>query len=82
MRQGISVGSRLFQNDIRPTALSLIFVFAQIGGSFFPIVTGLVSSSKGVSVLQPILVALLTATGISWLLVPRPKVANLELHQE
>lgn len=80
--QGISVGSRLFPADIRATALSLVFVFAQIGGSLFPIITGLVSSHKGVWVLQPMLVGLISATAISWLLVPQPKSSNLELHQE
>ncbi|OBW68844.1 MAG: Uncharacterized protein AUREO_010960 [Aureobasidium pullulans] len=79
---GISVGSRLFPADIRATALSLVFVFAQIGGSLFPIITGLVSSHKGVWVLQPMLVGLISATAISWLLVPQPKSSNLELHQE
>jgi hypothetical protein len=80
--QGISVGSRLFPADIRATALSLVFVFAQIGGSSFPVITGLVSSHKGVWVLQPMLVGLISATAISWLLVPQPKSSNLELHQE
>jgi fucose permease len=63
--------------------LALVFVFAQMGGSLFPIITGLVSSNSGVKVLQPILVGLLCATAISWLLVPRPKdLALPELHQE
>ncbi|KAI4717426.1 MFS general substrate transporter [Aureobasidium sp. EXF-10727] len=79
---GISVGSRLFPAEIRSTALSLVFVFAQIGGSLFPVITGLVSSSKGVWVLQPMLVGLISATAISWLLVPQPKSSNVELHQE
>jgi hypothetical protein len=60
----------------------MVFVFAQIGGSLFPVITGLVSSSKGVWVLQPMLVGLISATAISWLLVPQPKSANAELHQE
>lgn len=54
-----------------------------MGGSVFPIITGIISSGAGVKVLQPILVGLLAATGISWLLVPRPKISNTgELHQE
>lgn len=53
-----------------------------MGGSLFPIVTGVVASSAGVSVLQPILVALLVATLVTWLLVPMPKEENAELHQE
>ena len=55
-----------------------------MGGSLFPIITGIVSSNAGVKVLQPILVGLLAATTISWLLVPQPKsvATNTGLHQE
>jgi hypothetical protein len=81
--KGISLGSKLFSPEIRSTALPLVFVFAQMGGSLFPIITGVVSANAGVAVLQPILVALLTATAISWLLVPSPKATpNSALHQE
>lgn len=81
--QGISVGSKLFPPDIRPTALSFVFVFGQIGGSLFPVITGVVASQAGVGVLQPMLVALIAGTGLSWLLVPKPKEStNTSLHQE
>jgi fucose permease len=61
----------------------MVFVFAQMGGSIFPIVTGVISAAAGVKVLQPILVGLLVSTAISWLLVPRPKSSsNRALHQE
>ncbi|EGR47476.1 uncharacterized protein TRIREDRAFT_79202 [Trichoderma reesei QM6a] len=79
---GISLGSKLFPSDIHSTALPLVFVFAQLGGSLFPIITGVVSADAGVKVLQPMLIALLTVTAISWLLVPSPKTSNAELHQE
>ncbi|KAK4182638.1 major facilitator superfamily domain-containing protein [Podospora australis] len=67
----ISVGARIFPADISSTAISFVFVNAQIGGSLFPIVTGVLGSTMGVSVMQPILVALITATGLSWLVVPQ-----------
>ncbi|KAM0429776.1 hypothetical protein ACHAPT_006382 [Fusarium lateritium] len=80
---GISVGSRLFAPRIRSTALSFVFVFAQLGGCLFPIITGLVASSAGVAVLQPVLCGLLAATAVAWLFVPMPKEGdNPELHQE
>ncbi|KAL7952017.1 MFS general substrate transporter [Trichoderma barbatum] len=80
---GISLGSKLFPPDIHSTALPLVFVFAQMGGSVFPIITGVVSANAGVKVLQPILIALLTTTAVSWLLVPSPKsTPNAALHQE
>ncbi|KAL0935608.1 glucose and galactose transporter [Colletotrichum truncatum] len=80
---GISVGSRLFPPEVQSTALSFVFVFGQVGGSLFPVITGVIASRIGVSVLQPVLVALLAGTGISWLLVPKPKESsNNALHQE
>jgi fucose permease len=81
--QGVSVGSKLFPEDIRSTALSFVFVFAQMGGSVFPIVTGVVAARAGVAILQPVLVSLLVAAAVSWVIVPKPKtVSNVELHQE
>ncbi|UNI15544.1 hypothetical protein JDV02_002069 [Purpureocillium takamizusanense] len=80
---GISLGSKLFPAHLHSTALALLFVVAQMGGSLFPVVTGVIASNAGVKVLQPILIALLAATAISWMLVPRPKESgNTELHQE
>lgn len=69
--QGISVGSKIFPADISPTAISFVFVFAQTGGSLFPVITGILGSRVGVSALQPMLVGLISATAISWLFVPR-----------
>jgi fucose permease len=81
--QGVSIGTKLFPPELHSTALAFVFVFAQMGGSLFPIITGVIASSAGVHVLQPILTGLLTATAISWLLVPRPKTEqNAALHQE
>ncbi|KAF4964518.1 hypothetical protein FSARC_7583 [Fusarium sarcochroum] len=81
--QGISVGSKLFNPRIHSTALAFVFVFAQLGGCLFPIITGLVAASAGVKILQPVLCALLVATAIAWLFVPMPKEGdNPTLHQE
>ncbi|KAB2580505.1 hypothetical protein DBV05_g931 [Lasiodiplodia theobromae] len=68
---GISVGSKLFSDKVRSSALALVFVLGQIGGSIFPAVTGIVAAHAGVKVLQPVLVALMAATGVSWLFVPK-----------
>jgi uncharacterized membrane protein len=54
-----------------------------MGGSVFPIVTGMLSTSIGVWVLQPILVSLIVVTMVCWFLVPKPKESeNDELHRE
>jgi fucose permease len=61
----------------------MVFVVAQMGGSLFPIITGLLSTKFGVSVLQPVLVSLIAVTAVCWFVVPRPKDSeNDELHQE
>ncbi|KEF62202.1 uncharacterized protein A1O9_00174 [Exophiala aquamarina CBS 119918] len=68
---GISVASKLCPKSIQHTALGFIFVLAQAGGSLFPTMTGVIAAKAGVKVLQPILVGLFVATGVSWCLVPR-----------
>jgi fucose permease len=77
------VASKLFPPAIHSTALPFVFVLGQIGGSAFPIVTGILATRVGVAVLQPILVALYVAAAVTWLLVPSPKsTVNTALHQE
>ena len=68
---GISVGSKLFPEHVKSSAISLVFVIGQIGGSIFPALTGVIAARAGVRVLQPMLVGLIAATGISWLMLPR-----------
>ncbi|KAH7412055.1 major facilitator superfamily domain-containing protein [Phaeosphaeria sp. MPI-PUGE-AT-0046c] len=70
---GMSIGSKLFPKELQSTALGFVFVLAQAGGAFFPAVTGVIASKAGVKVMQPILVGLIVALGVSWILVPRVK---------
>lgn len=74
---GMSVGSKLFTKEQQPTALGYVFVLAQAGGSFFPAITGVIASRVGVKVMQPVLVGLIVATGISWALVPKIKLRDV-----
>jgi MFS family permease len=67
----MSIGSKLFDKRIQPTALGFIFVLAQAGGALFPALTGIIASQAGVRVMQPILVGLIVATSLAWILVPR-----------
>lgn len=54
-----------------------------MGGSLFPIVTGLLSTKIGVWVLQPVLVSLIAVTMVCWFIIPKSKESeNDELHQE
>ncbi|KAH8433297.1 MFS transporter [Aspergillus melleus] len=75
---GINVGSRMFGPEIRSSAIAFVFVLGQIGGSIFPAVTGIIAARVGVQVLQPMLVGLLGAAGLSWLILPR----DVELHRD
>ncbi|KAJ5651019.1 uncharacterized protein N7484_004742 [Penicillium longicatenatum] len=68
---GISVGSKIFAPEIVSPAIAFVFVLGQIGGSIFPAITGIIAAQIGVKVLQPILVGLLGAAGVSWLLLPK-----------
>ncbi|KAJ5588318.1 hypothetical protein N7537_010996 [Penicillium hordei] len=75
---GISVGSKIFSPEIRSSAIAFVFVLGQIGGSVFPALTGIIAGQVGVQVLQPMLVGLLGAAGLSWLILPKDRA----LHQE
>ncbi|OTA78240.1 hypothetical protein M434DRAFT_87446 [Hypoxylon sp. CO27-5] len=58
---GMSVASKLFPREDQPAAL----------GAIFPSITGLIAVNAGVAILQPIVLALFVAGGISWWLVPK-----------
>ncbi|KGO72757.1 Major facilitator superfamily domain, general substrate transporter [Penicillium italicum] len=75
---GISVGSKIFSPEIRSSAIAFVFVLGQIGGSVFPALTGIIAGQVGVQVLQPMLVGLLGAAGVSWLILPK----DTALHQD
>ncbi|KAJ5924216.1 Major facilitator superfamily domain general substrate transporter [Penicillium verhagenii] len=68
---GISVGSKIFDPEIVSSGIAFVFVLGQIGGSIFPAITGVIAAQVGVKVLQPMLVGLLCAAGVSWLFLPK-----------
>lgn len=74
---GVSVGSKIIPQELRQPGLARLFLVAQAGGSLFPGVTGVIASQAGVATLQPILVALLAATGVAWFVVPDPKKVSV-----
>lgn len=53
------------------TIKAFVFVLGQIGGSIFPAITGIIAARAGVKVLQPMLIGLLSAAGVSWLILPK-----------
>ncbi|KAF3002813.1 hypothetical protein E8E14_005066 [Neopestalotiopsis sp. 37M] len=61
---GMSVASKLLPKSSQAAALGFIFVMAQAGGAIFPSITGVIATSAGVAVLQPIVLALIIAGGL------------------
>lgn len=52
-------------------AAGLIFAIVQAGSAIFPAITGLIATRAGVGVLQPLLIGLIVAMGLSWALKPK-----------
>lgn len=52
-------------------AFLLISSVGQSGSALFPLVVGLVSSKKGIWVVEPIVLALLGGQAVFWYLVPK-----------
>ncbi|THC94356.1 hypothetical protein EYZ11_006154 [Aspergillus tanneri] len=62
------------QNTAAANCAAFIFVLGQVGGAIFPAITGVLAARSGVKVLQPILVGLLGATGVTWLMLPKGRL--------
>ena len=67
------MASKLLPQELHAGAISLMATVGCLGSAAFPFLTGAVAASKGVQVLQPILVGLLAAMGLLWACVPRVK---------
>lgn len=76
--QGMSIASKTLERRIQATAMSLIFVLAQAGGALFPALTGVIASQVGGTskAMQPMLLVLIVAMGVSWALIPKVKKRN------
>lgn len=70
---GVHVASEAFPRKVRTSALGLVFVGAQLGGSVFPAVTGAVVGRWGVGVLQPVVVGTIVAMGVGWWVIPKKR---------
>ncbi|KAK4085056.1 uncharacterized protein Triagg1_46 [Trichoderma aggressivum f. europaeum] len=67
---GMRVSAKIIPRKVQSTGLGLIFVLAQAGAAIFPSFTGLIATSAGVQVLQPIVTALIVGGGVCWWLLP------------
>ncbi|KAL7942706.1 major facilitator superfamily domain-containing protein [Trichoderma barbatum] len=67
---GMRVSAKIIPRKVQSTGIGLIFVLAQAGAAIFPSFTGLIATSAGVQVLQPIVTALIVGGGVCWWLLP------------
>ncbi|KAA1473487.1 MFS general substrate transporter [Dentipellis sp. KUC8613] len=67
----ITMGGRLLPRAMHADAFSLMSSVGQSGSALFPLLVGVISSKKGIWVVEPTVLALLGAQGAFWFLVPK-----------
>ncbi|THH19893.1 hypothetical protein EW146_g1337 [Bondarzewia mesenterica] len=67
----ITTGGRLLPRAMHADAFAFISSVGQSGSALFPLLVGIVSSKKGIWVVEPTVVALLGAQGACWYFVPK-----------
>ncbi|KAI0776201.1 MFS general substrate transporter [Trametes elegans] len=67
----ITAGGKLVPRALHADAFALMSSVGQSGSAFWPLVVGIMSTKKGIWVVEPTVVALLGAQGICWLMVPK-----------
>ncbi|KIW68574.1 hypothetical protein PV04_04512 [Phialophora macrospora] len=70
---GVMMAAKLLPKHIHVSAIGFAMAIGGTGGTVFPFVIGAIASSKGVKVLQPIILALLIVLLGLWLSFPRLK---------
>ena len=68
---GIMVATKLLPKHIHVSAIGFAMALGGIGGTVFPFAIGAIAASKGVQVLQPIILALIVVLGLVWLSFPK-----------
>ena len=74
---GVVMCAKLLPKHLHVSALGSATAIAGVGGAGVPFIVGAIAQSKGVSVLQPIILALLVVISLLWLLLPRIKKRNV-----
>ena len=69
----VMVTAKLLPKRIHVSAIGFAMAMGGTGGTVFPFIIGAIASHKGVSVLQPIILALIVVVSIVWLSFPRIK---------
>ncbi|CAL1700496.1 unnamed protein product [Somion occarium] len=68
----ITTGAKLVPRSMHADAFALMSSVGQSGSAFWPLIVGIMSTKRGIWVVEPTVVALLGAQGICWWLVPKP----------
>ncbi|KAG9128496.1 hypothetical protein FRC07_009720 [Ceratobasidium sp. 392] len=66
----LSLATKLLPTEIHMTALATMSSFASIGSALYPFVTGALANAKGVAVLQPVMLGILSVMAGLWCLFP------------
>ena len=69
----VMMAAKLLPKHIHVSAIGFAMAIGGTGGTVFPFAIGAIASSKGVQVLQPIVLALLIVLLGLWLIFPRVK---------
>ncbi|KAM5353488.1 hypothetical protein ACJ41O_000138 [Fusarium nematophilum] len=67
----VMLTAKLLPKRIHVSAIGFAMAMGGTGGTIFPFAIGAIASSKGVAVLQPIILALIVVVALVWLSFPR-----------
>ncbi|KAF8610804.1 MFS general substrate transporter [Ceratobasidium sp. AG-I] len=66
----LSLATKLLPTEIHMTAFATMSSFASIGSALYPFITGALANAKGVAVLQPMMLGILSIMAGLWCLFP------------
>lgn len=69
----VMMTAKLLPKHIHVSAIGFAMAIGGTGGTVFPFIIGAIAASRGVGVLQPIILALIAVIAIVWLCFPRIK---------
>ncbi|CAE6415378.1 unnamed protein product [Rhizoctonia solani] len=71
----LSLATKLLPAEIHMTALATMSSFASIGSALYPFITGVIANTKGVAVLQPMMLGILSVMAGLWCFFPTRSIA-------
>ncbi|KAF6795362.1 major facilitator superfamily transporter [Colletotrichum musicola] len=77
----VMLTAKLLPKHIHVSAIGFAMAIGGTGGTVFPFIIGAIATSKGVAVLQPIVLSLIVVVALVWLSFPRIKKKDEEVSQ-